>query len=304
MQEKTEWLKYYLEYCQKQKNLNNKTIKAYRIDLRQYIDFLDSRDLEITIQSVRTYIMILHDNYQVRSIRRKVASIKAWSNFLFENQLIAENPFYHWHIKLRQPTILPRTIPLRVIESVLRAAHSETQQAITMSEKRQAWRETAVLELLFATGMRVSEVCGLQADDVDMFDQHVRVYGKGSKERMIQLENTEVLSTLRNYKKLEPSQSGEPFFKNRLAHPLSDQSVRLIVKKYADKAGCHMHITPHMFRHSFATLLLEADVDIRYIQKFLGHSSISTTQIYTFVAAAKQRDILASRHPRNKFTLE
>ena len=204
----------------------------------------------------------------------------------------------------RQPTILPRTIPLRVVESVLRAAHNETQQAETIAGKRQAWRETAVLELLFATGMRVSEVCGLLADDVDLLDRYVRVYGKGSKERMIQLENAEVLSALGTYKELEPSQSGEPFFKNRLAHPLSDQSVRHIVCKYADKAGCGMHITPHMFRHSFATLLLEADVDIRYIQKFLGHSSISTTQIYTFVAAAKQRDILASRHPRNKFSFE
>ena len=121
---------------------------------------------------------------------------------------------------------------------------------------------------------------------------------------MIQLENAEVLSTLDIYKQLEPSQPGEPFFKNRLNHPLSDQSVRLIVCKYAKKTGYTAHITPHMFRHSFATLLLEADVDIRYIQKFLGHSSISTTQIYTFVAAAKQRDILASRHPRNKFSFQ
>lgn len=304
MQEKTQWMKYYLEYCKKQKNLNDKTIKAYRIDLRQYADFLDSRDLEVTTQSVRAYIMFLHDSYQVRSIKRKVASIKAWSNFLLENKLIAEDPFYHWHVRLRQPTILPRTIPLRVVEAVLRAAHTETRQAETMAGKRQAWRETAVLELLFATGMRVSEMCGLQADDVDLLDRYVRVYGKGSKERMIHLENSEVLSALETYKQLEPSRSGEPFFKNRLAHPLSDQSVRLIVRKYANKAGCCMRITPHMFRHSFATLLLEADVDIRYIQKFLGHSSISTTQIYTFVAAAKQRDILASRHPRNNFSFE
>lgn len=304
MQEKTQWMKYYLEYCKKQKNLNDKTIKAYRIDLRQYIDFLASRDLEITPQSVRTYVMFLHDSYQVRSIKRKVASIKAWSSFLFEYQLIAEDPFYHWQVRLRQPTILPRIVPLRVVEAVLRAAHSETRQAETMAGKRQAWRETAVLELLFATGMRVSEVCSLQVDDVDLLERYVRVHGKGSKERMIQLENAEVLSTLETYKKFEPSQAGEPFFKNRLAHPLSDQSIRLIVRKYADKAGCCMHITPHMFRHSFATLLLEADVDIRYIQKFLGHSSISTTQIYTFVAAAKQRDILASRHPRNKFTFK
>ena len=304
MQEKTQWMNYYLEYCKKQKNLNDKTIKAYRIDLQQFHDFLEAKGLEISTQSVRAFVMFLHDSYQVRSIKRKIASIKAWSNFLLENQLIIDDPFYHCHIKIRQPTLLPRTIPLRVIEAVLKEAHEATHQANTIISKRQAWREAAVLELLFATGMRVSEVCGLQADDVDLLERCVRIYGKGSKERMIQLENAEVLSTLSTYKQFEPSQPGESFFKNRLNHPLSDQSVRLIVCKYAKKTGYTTHITPHMFRHSFATLLLEADVDIRYIQKFLGHSSISTTQIYTFVAAAKQRDILASRHPRNKFSFE
>ena len=304
MQDKIQWMNYYLEYCKKQKNLNDKTIKAYRIDLKQFIDFLEAKWLEISTQSVRAFVMFLHDSYQVRSIKRKIASIKAWSNFLLENQLITDDPFYHCHIKIRQPTLLPRTIPLRVIEAVLKEAHEATHQANTIISKRQAWREAAVLELLFATGMRVSEVCGLQADDVDLLERCVRIYGKGSKERMVQLENAEVLNTLSTYKQFQPSQPGEPFFKNRLDHPLSDQSVRLIVCKYAKKTGYTTHITPHMFRHSFATLLLEADVDIRYIQKFLGHSSISTTQIYTFVAAAKQRDILASRHPRNKFSFE
>ena len=304
MQEKLQWMNYYLEYCKKQKNLNDKTIKAYRIDLKQFIDFLEAKRLEISTQSVRAFVMFLHDSYQVRSIKRKIASVKAWSSFLLENQLIIDDPFYHYHIKIRQPTLLPRTIPLRVIEAVLKEVHEATRQTDTIVGKRQAWREAAVLELLFATGMRVSEVCGLQADDVDLLERCVRIYGKGSKERIIQLENAEVLSTLDTYKKLEPSQPGEPFFKNRLNHPLSDQSVRLIVCKYAKKTGYTSHITPHMFRHSFATLLLEADVDIRYIQKFLGHSSISTTQIYTFVAAAKQRDILASRHPRNKFSFK
>lgn len=304
MQEKMQWMNYYLEYCKKQKNLNDKTIKAYRIDLKQFIDFLEMKGLEISTQSVRAFVMFLHDSYQARSIKRKIASIKAWSSFLLENQLIIDDPFYHCHIKIRQPTLLPRTIPLRVIEAVLKAVHEATRKADTIISKRQAWREAAVLELLFATGMRVSEVCGLQTDDVDLLERCVRIYGKGSKERMIQLENAEVLSTLDTYKQLEPSQHGEPFFKNRLDHPLSDQSVRLIVRKYAIKAGYTAHITPHMFRHSFATFLLEADVDIRYIQNFLGHSSISTTQIYTFVAAAKQRDILAARHPRNKFSFE
>nr|WP_297274955.1 tyrosine-type recombinase/integrase [uncultured Agathobaculum sp.] len=304
MQEQVRWVNYYLEYCEKQKNLNDKTIKAYRIDLRQFIVFLRSHGFEISTQSVRAYIMHLHGSYQVRSIKRKIASIKAWCRFLLENALIAEDPFFHCPIKIRQPILLPRTIPLRLIEAMLKEAHKATRQAATCIASRRAWRDAAVLELLFATGMRVSELCGLQAGDVDLIEKCVRVYGKGSKERMIQLENAEVLHTLLQYKQLEPTQASEPFFKNRLGHPLSDQSVRLMVRRYAAKADPQAHITPHMFRHSFATLLLEADVDIRYIQKFLGHSSISTTQIYTFVAAAKQRDILAARHPRNKFSAD
>lgn len=304
MSEKIKWLNYYLEFCKKQKNLNDKTIKAYRIDLNQFLGFLSRNGSDITLQSIREYTMSLHDSYKVRSIKRKISSIKAWTNFLFENEFITCNPFYHWHVKLRQPLILPRTIPLQVIQNVLNAAHLATRQANSMKEECQAWRETAVLELLFATGMRVSELCGLKNDDIDFIERAVRIYGKGSKERIVHLENNEVLRTLSIYKHLEPSKSGESFFKNRLSHPLSDQSVRMIVRKYALKAGCSTHITPHMFRHSFATLLLEEDVDIRYIQKFLGHSSITTTQIYTFVAAAKQRNILAARHPRNKFTFE
>lgn len=304
MREEMKWLQYFLDYCEKQKNLSNKTIKAYGIDLRQYVEFMGSSGSRVTDQSVRYYIMHLHGNYKVRSIKRKIASIKAWCRFLHENGFLSDDPFYRCHIKIKQPALLPRTVPLRVIKAILEEAHIAIRMSKTPTEKCTALRDAAVLELLFATGMRVSELCGLKADDIDLLERCVRVYGKGSRERIIYLGNEEVLDTLSNYKQLEHSQLGETFFKNRLGRSLSDQSVRSIVRKYAAKAGSQSHITPHMFRHSFATLLLEADVDIRYIQKFLGHSSISMTQIYTSVAASKQRGILASRHPRNQFSLK
>ena len=127
------------------------------------------------------------------------------------------------------------------------------------------------------------------------------IFGKGAKERFIQIGNEQVLSALYQYKEAFANEltRTEWLFVNRLEGRLSEQSVRYMIVRYCQIAGIDMHITPHMFRHSFATLLLEADVDIRYIQKMLGHSSITTTEIYTSVSMAKQKEILRLKHPRN-----
>lgn len=149
--------------------------------------------------------------------------------------------------------------------------------------------------------MRISELCSLKPSAVDLKSNNILIYGKGAKERIIQLGNPETLSSLLLYQETfhdDISTCGY-FFVNRLKHKLSDQSVRYMINHYVELAGLDQHITPHMFRHSFATLLLEQDVDIRYIQKMLGHSSISTTEIYTHVSNAKQKDILVNKHPRN-----
>ena len=149
----------------------------------------------------------------------------------------------------------------------------------------------------------MSELCSLGADDVNLGDGNIRIMGKGSKERVLQIGNREVLALLRQYKNIHLTVIDETghFFVNRLQLRLSEQSVRSLIQTFCTEAGVSSHITPHMFRHSFATLLLEEDVDIRYIQRMLGHSSIQTTQIYTQVTTQKQRKILASKHPRNKF---
>ncbi len=162
-------------------------------------------------------------------------------------------------------------------------------------------RDIAVIELLFATGMRISELCSLKPSDIDLANNTVLIYGKGAKERILQIGNQEVLSALLLYQNIfaEDIAACGYFFVNRLRHKLSDQSVRFMINRYAKLAGISQHITPHMFRHSFATLLLEQDVDIRYIQRMLGHSAISTTEIYTHVSNTKQKDILVHRHPRN-----
>ena len=160
-----------------------------------------------------------------------------------------------------------------------------------------------MIELLFATGMRISELCSLKINDINLQDKNILIYGKGGKERKIQIGNNDVIEALEKYKTafLEDMQGGSHFFVHQSGTPLSDQSVRRMINKYTAIASIEMHITPHMFRHTFATSLLEADVDIRYIQEMLGHSSINITEIYTHVALSKQRDILTTKHPRKDF---
>jgi integrase/recombinase XerD len=148
----------------------------------------------------------------------------------------------------------------------------------------------------------VSELCGLRAEDINLRDGQLKVWGKGSKERLIQICDKEAKAALRTYYGLHKSQIARAgyFFINRLGSVLSTQSVRGMIRKYVALAGLDKSITPHTFRHTFATLLLEEDVDIRYIQTMLGHSSISTTQIYTHINMEKQKKILATKHPRRK----
>ena len=188
---------------------------------------------------------------------------------------------------------------------MLAIAYDNYRNSSTEYSQKSSLREIAVMEMLFATGARVSEICSLTPNAVDLPNHTIKIFGKGSKERIIQIENADVLKILAKYYAAfeKDIQDCGWFFVNKLHKRLSEQSVRELVNKYAELAESSIHITPHMFRHSFATLLLEEDVDIRYIQKLLGHSSITTTQVYTHVSLAKQKEILSVKHPRNKINL-
>lgn len=289
----------YLNVCRLQKNLDMKTVKAYRIDLHQFFEFLEETDRPLSKETLTGYVEKLNQTFKPKSVKRKIAALKAFFNYLEEEEILSENPFYRLKIHIQQPKTLPRVVPLHLIETMLRMAYEEIENEKGNSQ-RSAIRNVAVMELLFATGVRVSELCGLNIKDVDLTRACVMVWGKGAKERLVYIGNAEVLDVLKRYVSLSERSSDSPLFLNRRGSRLSEQSVRRILRKYEQKANLTMHITPHMFRHSFATLLLEEGVDIRYIQKMLGHSSIVTTQIYTEVATAKQKEILTQKHPRNQ----
>lgn len=294
----------YLSYCKLQKRLDEKTIKAYRIDLKQFSDFLDTCYIsEITLSSLESFIAYLHQTYKPKTAKRKIASVKAFSHYLEYKDIIMVNPFNKIQIKFREPVILPKVIPLHIVEELLKTVYHQHDIAHTVYQKRKTLKDIAIIELLFSTGIRISELCFLKASDVDLLDNTILIFGKGAKERRIQIGNEDVSGILMEYQNCfhkEITETGY-FFTAPSGQPVSDQYVRKMINKYTNLAGINIHITPHMFRHTFATSLLETDVDIRYIQEMLGHSSINITQIYTHVTTAKQKDILKNKHPRKDF---
>lgn len=290
----------FLDYCCTQKQLSKHTIKAYRIDLRQYTVITDSTNIpsKTTLESYSAY---LHQHYKPKSVKRKMATLHTYCNWLVNESLIEKSPFNQINLHFREPKALPRYVSLENINRLLSVVYANTKDtALSEYELFIRWRDTAIIELLFATGMRVSELCNLHFEQLDLETGIVRIFGKGRKERIVTIANIKALESLRTYLLFRPKVKNNSFFLNRYNRQLSDNSVRTILTKHTKQAGIKQKITPHMIRHSVATLLLEQGMDIRYIQQILGHSSIKTTQIYTHISTPRQAHLLATLHPRNQ----
>lgn len=284
----------YLESGEYERKLAPDTLKAYRIDLQQFSEFVGGAWPDRDILS--RYIKHLNQNFASRSVKRKIASVRAFFHELMLNGVLEENPFDKLHIRIQSPKQLPRIIPGQIVQSLLQSAYDAYNP-----NRRDILRDIVVLELLFSTGLRVSELCALTKDTVLLGNHELRllVRGKGNKERVLQITTPELVQLAKTYfyEFQEDIQAHGFILLNKRKNPLSPQAVRRIIQKYLKQIGVNYPITPHMFRHTFATSLLEAGMDIRYIQALLGHSSISTTQIYTHVTTAQQTILLAEKHP-------
>ena len=301
MDQLSNFISEYLKTCETVQKLNSKTIKAYRIDLSQFHTFMLSQENFTEKATLNLFLSVLHQKYKPKTAKRKIATLKAFFHYLVYEELLSQNPFEKLNVKFRGPQVLPRTVPTPIIEIFLQTMYEQKKLANTTYKHNSILRDIAVIELLFATGVRVSELCSLTPSQIDFTTYKIIITGKGSKERILQIGNEDVKKILSEYYaafKTDISKTGW-FFINRLHKRYSEESVRSMIVKYLKLASIDLHVTPHMFRHSFATLLLESDVDIRYIQRMLGHSSIKTTEIYTSVSTAKQNSILTSKHPRN-----
>lgn len=301
----------FLSHCRFEKNLSSKTIEAYSIDLRQFTAFLQNLAVEDSVSAIdkvilRQYLEHL-STWKPKTIKRKIACLKALFNYLEFDDVIVVNPFRKMRIRIKEAKQLPVQLSGSEIKRFLKAVYIAKASVTEVESETYAnrTRDLAIVELLFATGIRVSELCSLKDKNIDFRSGTVQVVGKGNKERIIQIYHPEVKAALREYARLfaKPIKETGFFFINRLGKPISCQSIRFMVRNYTHQAKISKNVTPHTFRHTFATLLLEENVDIKYIQHFLGHSSILTTQIYTHVSKTKQRSILANKHPRKRFEM-
>lgn len=296
----------YLHYCKFQKELDDKTIRAYKADLKQFITLIGENESNLDKERLNSYLLYLHRTYKQKTVKRKIASVKALFHYFEEEEIIEINPFHKVKTRFKEEIVLPKIIPRNIIEQLLNHLYKERNtKEYSEWHRKIILRDIAIVETLFSTGLRISELCHLQNKYVDLKNGVLCIQGKGGKERYIQIGNSDVLSMLNIYKNCfeEEIRKAGYFFVNRYGNPLSEQSARRMIHKYADAIQADINITPHMFRHSFATYLMEEDVNIRYIQKMLGHSSITTTQIYTYVTTEKEKEILQKRHPRNKMDI-
>ena len=290
---KEEYLSLYLYYCEFQKKINKNTLKAYKIDLNQVKMYFMNK--ELNKNNIMEYIVYLQSNYKIKTIKRKITTLKLFINFLEHEEIIQNNPFNKLKIKFKQEILLPKTIPINEIQKIMNYIYN---YYYNNGYKERILRDIVIIEMLISTGLRVSELSNLKYENLDIQNNLLRIKGKGSKERIIYINNSRLKSTLLKY--LKNKKYNEYLFLNNRNKRLSEQSIRLMIRKYTKLANIHLKITPHMFRHTFATLLLEEDVDIRYIQHILGHSSITTTQIYTHISINKQKEILDLKNPINK----
>lgn len=296
----TDSSKKYLEefkiYLKSEKNFSVHTIRAYCADVYTFLIWADNLNVdEINSKKFSEYLYFIQKiNYTKTTIARKIASIRAFYKFLFQEEIIETNPADAL-VAPKRPKSLPDFMSEEEVENILRNVKIETPAG---------FRNRVIFELLWVSGMRISELSNLNYENLNLEQNEIKVLGKGAKERIVLIPD-KTKENLKNYmdnvsdlicktKKAPDS----PLFINYNGFRLQNQSIRKALKEVVEKIELPKKITPHIFRHSFATRLLENGADLRIVQELLGHASISNTQIYTHVSSARLKSVYDSTHPR------
>lgn len=287
-------------YIIAEKNFSEHTAKAYVSDVLSYIVWLDEMSCEdVNFPKIRDYIhFIQRFNYKKTTISRKIASLRTFYKYLYRERKIDSNPAMNLN-NPKRPKSLPKFLTSDEVEQILNNTQIETPSG---------YRNRAILELLWATGMRVSELAGLNFGDLNLSENEIRVFGKGSKERII-LVTDRAKTYLERYIEtaralipkgfpLGETSENSPVFINNTGYRLNTKTIRNVINDVVEKIHLPKHVTPHVFRHSFATHLIENGADLRVVQELLGHASISNTQIYTHVSSKHLKDVYDETHPR------
>ncbi|MDQ7193359.1 site-specific tyrosine recombinase XerD [Staphylococcus felis] len=292
-----ETLEEYLRFIQIEKGLSQNTIAAYRRDLNHYFNYLESQKIThldfVDRDTIQLWFGVLHDEGRSsKSIARFTSTVRSFHQFALREKYSKHDPT----VLIETPKYERKLPDILTVDEVTRLL--ETPQL----DKLNGYRDRTMLELLYATGMRVSELIHIEVEDINLMMGFVKVFGKGKKERIVPLGET-VIEYLEYYMqnirpKLLKKNVTHTLLLNVHGNPLSRQGVWKIIKQTGLKAGIYKSLTPHTLRHSFATHLLENGADLRAVQEMLGHSDISTTQLYTHVSSAQIRKIYQQFHPR------
>jgi integrase/recombinase XerC len=297
-----------MHYLAFEKNASPHTCRCYRKDLERFAEFLKSSgmyldpagDVEIEKvdrMAIRKYMSFLHRKNKKSSIARKISTLRSFFKYLIREQVIPSNPAE----SVSSPKV-EKTLPTTLtVDEAFRLMESPQDVPETPSgvSKRNSVRDRAILELLYSSGLRVSELVGLNLDQLDPDLGIVRVMGKGRKERVVPVGG-KAIDALRVYLGGRSGLTGDdPIFVNSSGGRLTPRTVGRLIKKYTRHSGIFRKVSPHSLRHTFATHLLDAGADIREIQEMLGHSSLSTTQRYTHVSMGKLMEVYDRAHPRS-----
>ena len=295
--------KQYLEdfktYLSFEKNYSEHTVKGYASDILSFLIWLNADCLNVDINKLREYQhFIQRFNYKKTTILRKIASIRGFYKYLYKERYIDSNPADSL-IAPKRGKSLPKFLTDDEMERILDNVDISTPAG---------FRNKAILELLWATGMRVSELSGLNFGDLELDNNEIKVFGKGAKERIVLVSNRakkyleQYINTARplvigvNGVKTDEDDSS-PVFINNTGYRLQTKTIRNVINQVVEKIQLPKHVTPHMFRHSFATRLIENGADLMVVQELLGHASISNTQIYTHISTQHLKDVYNNTHP-------
>ena len=311
----------FLDYIESQRNFSAHTLRSYTADLTQFCQFLQAmhqdpagcadqaanelppleealaetvgaRLLAIEPMEIRAFLaMMRNSGYSKATVARKLASLRSLYKYLVRQGHLATSPVSVIRTP-RQDKRLPKCLDIKQIEGLLSAPDATTLLGC---------RDRAILETIYSAGLRISELVALNVEDLDEFGEALRIRGKGKKERLAPLGGC-AITALRDYIQMRADDAGRDpqgaLFVNRNGQRLTDRSIRRKLDKYLQAAGISTTVSPHVLRHSFATHMLDAGADLRSVQEMLGHESVSTTQIYTHLTAARLRQIYDKAHPR------
>jgi len=280
----------YKRYLSYEKNYSFHTVKNYIKDIEQFVVF-NNKKIEVDENDIKRFLEFLgKKKYSRRSIARKIVAIRNFYKFLIKIRRIKINPFTYI-LTPKAEKKLPSVLTEKEIENLMSAATGKDFISL---------RDRTILELIYSTGIRVSELVNLDVSDIDFVNEEIKVLGKGGKQRIIPAGSV-ALNILHCYlKELKKIDTSGILFINKNKKRLTQRFVELMIKKYAKVAGIEKRVTPHTLRHSFATHLLDRGADLRSVQELLGHSNLSTTQIYTHLSIQKLKKEYDKAHPRAK----